>query len=429
MKNIKAFSLIELLISLIIISLIATAFVPVLTAKLKYRNTTIAFGAPTLLCAKYDAQGRCLMCSNKGCSLCSSQFDVPEGKYVYPLEGCDYKNCPTECKSCTKEGCITCKGGYGYDASKMTCSLCSKGSYSPGGTVKCEKCTGNFVSEANGALSCIECKAVEHKFANDNNTACLNKTCNAKEYISGIVCHTCPEGTYQEANNHQNTACNPCPSGFFCTGGSKNPCMANCLSCSNATSCSTCADGYRFVNGKCDRACPSNSFMMGKICVQKYNAGDSGGLAIPSGITISSVTGNENAVGKHYDPICWRGRTSLGCDSKGGDYSGCNRTVCTWTAADRICSANGWRLPSVAELRQFFQHKELQMCDRSPSSSTYCAIRMGCERSQDGQCLASDVWSSERPYNYSSVLLNGNSLIQHENYSSNAYSVRCVKNF
>lgn len=424
----KAFSLIELLISLIIISLIAAAFTPMVTTKLKYQNTTIAFNSPTLLCAKYDAQARCLMCTNKGCSLCSTQFDVPEGKYVYPLEGCDYKNCPTECKTCTMEGCLTCKGGYGYNSAQKTCSLCQMGWYSAGGTSVCNKCSGNFISSTNGALSCSECRISEHKYANAANTACLNKTCNAKEYINNITCIACPEGTYQEAINHQKPACENCPSGYYCTGGSKYPCMENCISCSNASSCNTCADGFRFNNGKCERACPNNSFMIGNLCVQKYNAGDLGGLSIPSGIALSSVTSANSGVGKHYDMICWRGRTSNGCDSKAGDYSGCNRTVCTWTAANKICTAHGWRLPSIAELRTFFSYRELQMCDRASSSSTYCAIKSGCERSQDGNCIASDVWSSERPNNYSTIFLNQGSLQQHESYSSNAYSVRCVKN-
>jgi len=358
------FSLIELLISLIIISIIAAVFLPVLTKRLKYRE--IAFGGNNVSvnCSLFDSENRCSMCTQNYCTLCVTEQSVPRGYYVNPKESCDYQLCEEKfegCTECNKDFCLACKDRYAYSKEQKTC-------------IKCPEV-------------CLTC---------DSKGSCLS----------------CFE---RYALNEELKTCIKCPD--------------NCLSCNSNGVCDECEYGYNIADGMCVSICPQGSLLSGNLCVQKFNAGDSGGLSIPGGISIKPLVNNtEDAPGKHYNLYCWRGRTSQSCDSKGGDYSGCNRTVCTWTAADKICKTHGWRLPNMSELGRILKDKQLQFCDRSPlGSNSLCAISKKCPGSNDGNCVASDVWSSERPNNYSTYFLNKNSLNKHESYSSNAYTVRCVK--
>lgn len=150
--------MIELLISLIIISLFITALAPVLTKKLKYQNATISSSSPSLDCTKFDAQARCLMC-NKTCTLCTTQLEQLEGKYVYPPEGCDYKDCSGGCKKCDFKGCISCYEGYGFNSDAKTCSKCRSGEYSLGGVEVCKKCPINCIAckDETKCTACREC--------------------------------------------------------------------------------------------------------------------------------------------------------------------------------------------------------------------------------------------------------------------------------
>lgn len=119
-KQILAFSLIELLITLIIISVILTALAPVISKRLQYRNLNYAASSIGTDCSKFGNQ--CLICSNKGCSLCSNQFNVQSGYYVDPNDNCEVKQCPEGCLDCSVNGCTSCKEGYGYNSSDMTCT-------------------------------------------------------------------------------------------------------------------------------------------------------------------------------------------------------------------------------------------------------------------------------------------------------------------
>ena len=147
------------------------------------------------------------------------------------------------------------------------------------------------------------------------------------------------------------------------------------------------------------------------VCVTKYNIGD-----IPSatnGGIASSVTTVSAGSKCSANSCCWQGNTASPCDSSGTSYSGCNRTVCTWQAANASCLAlayNGtkagdWRLPTNDELAKWGSNLStinknqgdngLRLCD---DSSGYGAARCGgshvCNVSYDGYCYPDTVWSS-----------------------------------
>ena len=157
------------------------------------------------------------------------------------------------------------------------------------------------------------------------------------------------------------------------------------------------------------------------VCVLKYNVGDipnvsRGGLA-------SSVTAVAPNVTCAADDCCWTGgKTAGSCDTSGVSYSGCNRTVCTWKAANNSCNslafngtkAGDWRLPTKNELDKWSVYMAyintnrgdngLRLCgDDSGFGAPSCSYSSVCVGSV-GSCFPSNVWSSSasgsKYYNY-----------------------------
>ena len=183
-------------------------------------------------------------------------------------------------------------------------------------------------------------------------------------------------------------------------------------------------------------------------CVTKYNVGDTYGPTIASSTT--TVTAG-------FDPCsanecCWRGTTSKSnyCTASGSwsghstSYSGCNRTVCTWAAANASCqswapngtSAGDWRLPTQNEMKGWANNIErvsnylgsdgLQLCDDNSSSygSVRCYYTNRCSGAGNGYCGPSRVWSSPSDYYF---FLNGGSFGGPGSYNARyAFSARCV---
>ena len=110
--------------------------------------------------------------------------------------------------------------------------------------------------------------------------------------------------------------------------------------------CDECSDsGFVFVDGACvgDPCSRYGAVTVGNLCVTKRNIGDDD---------------------KYYPVIpntkgsCKTGiTTSNTCNSDGGDYSGCKRSVCTRDAALTACwnlevnGLKGWHLPYAEEIK------------------------------------------------------------------------------
>ncbi len=157
------------------------------------------------------------------------------------------------------------------------------------------------------------------------------------------------------------------------------------------------------------------------VCVTKYNIGDipsatNGGIA--SSVTTVSISSKCSA-----NSCCWQGKTANDCDSSGTSYSGCNRTVCTWYAANASCLAlayNGtkagdWRLPTSDEIAKWNSNLSsintnqgdngLRLCDYySGSGAARCTYSYVCYGSYYANCYPNSVWSStaigSHYYNY-----------------------------
>ena len=183
-------------------------------------------------------------------------------------------------------------------------------------------------------------------------------------------------------------------------------------------------------------------------CVTKYNVGDTNGPTIASSTTtVTAGSGSCSA-----NECCWRGKTSYSCTASGSwsghstSYSGCNRTVCTWAAANASCqswapngtSAGDWRLPTQNEMKGWANNIErvstylgsdgLQLCDTGSSSygSVYCYgyYNGRCSGAIDGYCVPYTVWSS--PSGYYFYLDDGSFGGPHSSTARFAFSAPCV---
>ncbi len=245
----KAFSLIELLISLITISVILASMAPIITHKLKHGGVSIGTKKLSMKCPN-TVGSDCTLCLGNQCIAC------PIGC------GTQFKNTLTcKCETCTVANCANCASGAnqcdkckaGYQKSGNSCSACPSGQYSTeGGT--CQKCAkgskANANSAATGCVSCTgnqyqdeegktDCKNCNPGFVTDSNRAC--KTCAAGTYWNSGSCQNCGAGTYSNSANV--TSCSNCPSGQYQPSAGQT----SCLPCSGAvndskTACRSCSD-------------------------------------------------------------------------------------------------------------------------------------------------------------------------------------------
>ena len=195
------------------------------------------------------------------------------------------------------------------------------------------------------------------------------------------------------------------------------------------------------------------------LCVTKINAGDSGGPNIPYGITKVNVGSNCSATN-----CCWLGKSdySMDCTKSGtwgsysSTYSGCNRTICTWGAANKICSswapsgtrAGSWRLPTKSELdgwaavissetstnpliQKYLGSEGIDLCNFTSSAAGSIRCQNGlnkCPGAYGTTCYPANIWSSTSNSSgqYYYFYLTGGGTGNFYNDARRAHSVRCV---
>ena len=389
----RAFSLIELLISLIVISCITAAFAPLITKK--FSSSVFGFGGGggnsgttsiTTDCAsKYTSD--CLLCSSSECLSCAKT--CPDGQ-CQDASNCTCKECPTsEFPNCAK-------------FSSTTCIQCQKGFRLVEGV--CVACTSEKYSD-NGK----ECKYCEPGFwPNDDKTGCV-------ECPEGYICNN---GVQAKCNG--NTAptvedgahvCAPCPTGSYCVDGVGKKCSEKFKDCTECTvdACTACEGGTKLVNGKCSESIEDIILKINDFYVTKYNMGDHSKLPIPS--TVTMLTAGSSADACESGKCCWQGTTANAsyCDSKNGGYNGCTRIICNRAAAQEICARftlndENWRLPATTELIEFGSYtlgmasEGLQLCSHTGTSSgnyARCYSKSDCYGAYNRACNPSYVWSRE----------------------------------
>ena len=216
-KFLMGFSLIEVLIALIIVSVLMAASVPILTKKAQ--NIAVLGGSQS-----EEIKAECSIFGSD-CSLCYSSKCIVCNKTCLETQFKDIENC--NCKNCSNEDL----GGAG-------CKKCNK-------------------------TTCLECDS--SKFLNSSNkcTSCpQNATCNGKEmtcksdyYRKDDTCIKCTDSFGSACTACNKDGCTSCSSGSYATGGSCVSCSTfdtNCTSCS-ASGCDKCSSGYALKNQKCEK--------------------------------------------------------------------------------------------------------------------------------------------------------------------------------
>jgi len=390
MKKIYGFSLVELIVVLVLLSCIIAALTPVITKKLQSQGIVVGSGGGgggsinIDVGTDCDSFSNCALCSIEKCVLCNDGI-CAANEYVVQ-DDCSCKTCADDfgstCSECQVGGCTKCIGGYTLE--NNTCTECPVGYYC-NGELK-QPCENGYYQDQTAQTNCKTC---ESKTSN----------CSKCDPLTG--------------------ACLECKSGYTLSGGV----------CSNYD-CGDLALGIT-INGE-------------KYCMTKYNMGDNTTFALPSGITIATA-GSTSCTPSESNFCCWQGTTSTSCDASNGGYSGCNRTVCDWRAANNACEkleymGKAWRLPTSNEWAsignqlndiQFNKGAEgLMLCDSTTGySSAGCMYASRCSGSADSKCYPYVVWGTdETKTSQIDYLLHtaGNLSGPYEGGLNNAYSARCI---
>ena len=514
-----AFSLIELMITLITISCIIAAFTPVISKRLKSSNVTIKGNNVS------DITTNCSDKFSNSCKLCTKSYCIQ----------CDLSNCTTgtyaESKSCTCKDCSTLYSNC-IECDSTKCTKCKDNNYYINNG-KCEICPSNKICDGINAHDETYCTNPPAGYFCEGNTIkkCIDKynmycatcnssqclSCNSTYYLSNGSCLPCSSGCVQCINANyctkcgnwvvlnttthkcekncnaylsncvdctSATNCTRCYGGYYLNSGKCLSCtnIANCINCSSGSVCVACKTGY-YVNssntcskctvsncarcntdGTCESCnsgyylsddkksciandnkfnCSDSNFMrIGNLCVTRKNMGDSSTLKIPS--TVTTVEANGDYCYSQSDKCCWKGTTSTGCNSSNGSYSGCNRTVCNYSAAQEICAkfnyaGKTWRLATGTEAQYWAQNiygignNGLMFCNHGldsliNNSVTACNASALCLGSYANFCHAFATWfggSTSSLYAYIVRMDTGNFTLSSQTvlYGS---SVRCV---
>ena len=140
---------------------------------------------------------------------CESENQCGDFQVYNPtIQKCVDQVCPAGCTDMCINGCGACEEGRYLSYDTGLCPTCSSA------IANCEKCT----SSASG-VTCTSCAS---------GYVLLSGKCTKLQQIT-----LCSSGQYKDSNGN----CVDCPSG--------------CAICTSATTCSSCEDGYTYLNGRC----------------------------------------------------------------------------------------------------------------------------------------------------------------------------------
>ncbi len=133
-------------------------------------------------------------------------------------------SCISNCNNCTtSSNCFKCKAGYVLDTTTTTCvSSCPTGYYANANDV-CQSCISNC-NVCSNKISCTTC-ATSYLLLNN-----------------GASSLTCISGT-------------TCPTGYYINSQTCNSCLAQCLTCTGPSTCTSCVTGYYLSASKCLLKC------------------------------------------------------------------------------------------------------------------------------------------------------------------------------
>ena len=198
-----AFSLVELMISLIVISIVVAAFAPVVTKKLKTSDQSIGSASVDYI---YDEEicskkvSNCAMCLDSTCIRCKNNYYLKNNKCFECSDGCINCDITQGCTRCEKgyylkDGtCTTCPAGCSKCENETSCSECKDGYYISGN--QCIECDSNCIScsTTKGCLKCIDKYKVQNK-------RCGEVSCPDGQYVSGDSCKRCSIGGHMTCSD------------------------------------------------------------------------------------------------------------------------------------------------------------------------------------------------------------------------------------
>lgn len=254
-KDRIAFSLIELMVSMVVISVIMAAFTPIITKRMKANTIAMKLG-DSISATKCETwiNSNCRVCLRKRCVLCNDDVKCSASEYLH-VDDCTCHSCSeynANCTSCSVSKCKACSGGYGYSSSAPYCTQCKIGTYSDG-TTACRVPDDGWYTDSDGASAPKPCEEGS-MCKNGIKTTCKNgswsnaksSSCNAKcdegYYCQDGVKTVCPPGKWSDAGSSSCTI--SCPAGSACSNGNKTACPSGTYSEGGAGSCTNCSAGY-----------------------------------------------------------------------------------------------------------------------------------------------------------------------------------------
>jgi proprotein convertase subtilisin/kexin type 5 len=191
-------------------------------------------------------QPNCNTCVAGSCSSCKATFVASGASCVCSTTPQMVLNvASTACVLCTTvvPSCSVC-GGSG---AAVTCATCASGTY-PATTTSCLTCPTTCATCS--AATCLTCL---------NNLIVVGTGCDCNNaggyYLNTLTntCISCPQ-TFPACINCQMIAtvlsCTACdPAGFFVTPSGCSACPTTCKTCTDASTCLTCVDGYQLGYG------------------------------------------------------------------------------------------------------------------------------------------------------------------------------------
>jgi len=211
----------------------------------------------------------CMNCTYESAGDQKCRECLSGGYVVSKLNNANCLPCGSNCVECiaASDDAITCRTCIeGYYVKDKSCSSCPSNCLAcseSGGKVKCESCRSKFHKNDDDS-ACLPCQSAckDTKCAKGAPTNLLGfakcSECNEGNYLQDDVCTGCFSNC---ATCTSATECTKCDDGFYLDSpASCLPCDFKCKTCTSATDCSDCEAGYALKKDTdvvCD-PCPSS---------------------------------------------------------------------------------------------------------------------------------------------------------------------------
>ncbi len=388
----NAYSLVEVAISLLVISIIIAALTPTISKRLS-ASSSIKNRISTN-CNSLYPDGYCAMCyiTPKKCISCTKTCNPNQFKNVdnCACEECSIRYSNDKCTKCNSKKCTQCENGYYLD-SNSNCTICPKGYYcfQQNNTSIKLPCAKGTVAGSEGMDKCTNCLQSTESQTGWVATSTAMSTCincqngsYAKTQAQGTGCEACPKGYYCPQGKHipcpfgyangltGQTACSACVQSTNTQTGTvaTNTAMSACSSCGNGvyastnaqgTSCTSCPAAYYCPNGKLVKCttgyyCPAGSSAMTPCPSRAFCPEGSASPVYCSRYhekcnTCNTTTCTKCDSGYEVDAST-KGCKATTCTPRAGEYVQLNgnRNIC-WVFTRGSSCPGGYRLPTVTE--------------------------------------------------------------------------------